>query len=112
MNTEYLMPTRPMADMSIEELRAIRKAWFKEAHTRGMFALLRKVARNLGKCVETSYEKWRWTTPPDAFMKIEVFYDAYGQYVTVHANGKHVASDHQCTELFVPGPWVKTVVEL
>lgn len=111
MNTEYLMPNRQLADMSIDELRAMKKAWFREAKTRGMFDLLRKIARTLGVSVDTRYQKYKWTTPEEAFMKVEVFYDEYGGYVTVHANGKEVASDHQCTELFVPGPWVKTVVE-
>lgn len=98
---------KDLKDMTLEELRAQKKAWYDGNTKNGNIALLGAIARNLGSKLNHSYgPKYKYTEG-----NIEIYVDDYGGYMTVNVGGKLKVSTHN-EKLYVPGGWEEIISRL
>jgi hypothetical protein len=91
--------------MTVDELKALKCQWYDAAQGDGSISLCYLVGRTLGRDLSAKYgPKRRWSAKG-----VEIYVDDYGRYMTVCAGGKEVCSTHDCSRLFVPGPWMEVV---
>lgn len=101
----------------IKKLEEQKIAWYNEAVTNGTIAKLWRIA-NLGHDpasidADGNPTYMRSTYGPKRVWEhngVRIFADGYGDYLTVHWEGKQVCSTHYCTQLFVPGDWLQIVL--
>lgn len=91
--------------MDVEELKALKVQWYENACKDGSIALCHLVGSQLGVSLSAKYgPKYKWEAEG-----VEIYVDDYGNYLTVHVDGKQVCCNHYCTRLFIPGPWMDVV---
>ncbi len=92
---------KQLSEMTIEELREQKKAWYKDAKDTGKLSALRIIGEELGDNLNHRYG------PKYLFAQngIEIYVDNYGHYMTVSNGDKRVCSTHPCDQLFIPGEW-------
>lgn len=112
MTTYFTKPDKPLAEMSVDELSALKVKWYSEARAQGLLERIKKVCRELGERIPARYG-------PKYGLQLEsvhVYVDGYGGYMTVHRGqrfGKQIVSTHADPHgLFVPGDWLDEVEAL
>lgn len=92
-------------NMTIDELKRLKVQRYRDAQEDGSIAACYRVGRVLGKLQPAKYgSKYLWESAG-----VRIFVDDYGNYMTVHADGKQVCSTHTCDEIFIPGAWMEAV---
>jgi hypothetical protein len=91
--------------MSLEELKELKRTHYEEAQKNGVFSRLATIARELGREIGRPGPKYLWEDSG-----VRIFVDDYGSFMEAHADGKLVASNHSCTQLFLPGQWQDAVL--
>lgn len=98
---------RGMAEMSIEELKALKWRWYVEAQQDGTLAACYRVGRVLGEEIPSRHApKFGWSHEG-----IAIYVDDFGRFMEVRVGDRLVCSTHYGQKLFVPGPWVEVVRE-
>lgn len=93
-----------LKDMTLEELKALKTAWYETADKDGTLLLLADIARKLGEKVNTTYgPKYRFTED-----NIEIYVDDYGHYMTIYIDSKLKVSTHN-EKLYVKGDWENNI---
>jgi hypothetical protein len=94
-----------MSQLTLEELKKLKYQWYEEAVTSGKIDEIAKVCRVLGNPVSHNYG------PKYSFERngIVIYLDDYGNYMTVHYDGKLVCSTHPTERLFVRGVWTNII---
>jgi len=81
---------------TIEELKKLKKQWYEDAVKNGDTAKLRNIGRYLGEKLNHNYgPKYRFKDD-----RYDLYIDDYGNYLTLHMDGKLVVSTHN-ERLFV-----------
>ena len=95
-------------DLSLEDLKKIKKEWCANAKADGSLIKIYLVGRVLGERIPHNYgPKYRWQ-----YQGINLYIDDYGDYMTVDYNGKRVCNrDGNYVGLFIPGEWMNIISE-
>ena len=109
MTTDLTKPITVTEELSEEQLLAMKRLLFQEAKAQGVISGLATVARQFGKSLNANYgPKYQWESEG-----LVIYVDDYGNYMTVHTDGKRlVSSSHRNERLFVPGPWLTPLLPL
>lgn len=98
--------TKNLEDMTVEELKELKKRRYELAENRGLLVNIDFIARTLGtRLANKKYEFYR--------DDIYVFVDDYGGYMQVEIGGpygKIVCSTHEADRLFTPGKWTDKIL--
>ena len=96
---------KPLTELTLEELKQLRKDWFAEAMRNGNIKRLAHIARELGNKLNHSYgPKYRYQNDV-----IEIYVDDYGGYMTVKEADKLRVSTHPNEKLYVKGEWEEII---
>lgn len=99
---------RNLSDMTLKELKELRKEWYKQAVDDGSIARCYKVCTIIGELFDPEYgPKYRLLNVKNG---LDLYH--YGNYIIATWKGKQVMSTHPCERLFIPGNWMKIVDEL
>jgi hypothetical protein len=95
--------------MTLDELLAMRSAWWIRAVQEGKIALIRMVIRELGKCEELPAGGKHYVVRHG---DLTLSCPAIGREFNVQFRNRLVAGEWEDFSLYVPGPWEKTMQEL
>jgi len=94
--------------MTTEELKELKREWYRQAKEDGSLARCYKVCTILGEWLNARYgPKYQYIDGD-----LDLYVDDYGNYFTAEWKGKRVMSTHPCDHLFIPGGWMKIVDKL
>jgi hypothetical protein len=100
------MDNQDYKNLSLEELRKLKRQWYETAQENGSIAKCYLIGRELGENILHNYgPKYRWL-----YKDIDLYIDDYGHYMIVKYKEKEVCSDGN-GGLFVPGDWFKIIEE-
>lgn len=92
-------------EMTLEQLRTLKRQNYKNAINDGTLEFLSDIARHLGERQSSNYgPKYKWEHD-----NIEIFVDDYGNFMTVTVEGEQVASTHPCGQYIRGGGWLDEV---
>jgi len=102
--------TKDLQSMTTEELKELKREWYRQAKEDGSLVRCYKVCTVLGERLNAKYgPKYRFL---DDENELDLYVDDYGNYFTAEWRGKRVMSTHPCDHLFIPGDWMKIVDRL
>lgn len=97
--------TKPLTDMTVDELKELKREWYREARDSGKLKVIATVARVMGQQMAAKYgPKYQWQHGD-----ISIYLDDYGRYLTVTVDETRVCSTHPTSCLFVPGDWYDVI---
>lgn len=94
------MSTKPLADMTIDELRQLKQDWWADPKRRHYYDRLGAIARTLGRSTNATHQAYRHL---DGDMALRIEFDAYGRLLSVYSAEQLVYSTS--SQLVVPGDW-------
>jgi hypothetical protein len=95
-----------LQNMTIEQLKQLRKDNYELAQSSGILVKIANTARVLGVRLQDSYgPKYGYI-----FDNIKIYVDDYGNYMNVDFKGKEVCSTHATKLIFIPGKWQDEVL--
>lgn len=97
------MESKNLRDMTLEELRELKRQRYQQALRDGSISKCIFVAKETGEmdaCVPKYLRKMEG---------LELYVDDVGGYATATYKGKMVMSTHPRTQLFTPGDWMQIV---
>ncbi len=97
--------TKSLKEMSLEELKELRRQWYAQAIEDGSIDKCVLVAIEMGEELNARYGPKYLRKTGD----LELYVDQWGGYATADYKGREVMSTHPCTRLFLPGDWMKIV---
>lgn len=111
MSEQFTVPEKPLAEMSADELFALKRGWYAQAREAGHLGSIERVCRELGNSLSVRYGPKYELCIEDVY----IYVDGYGRYMTVSVDDPEadervrVCSTHPADGLFVPGEWLRKV---